>query len=201
MQEEYMQDSKGRLVPISLVKEIDIERDRLVKEIYSAAKKLSNNIATFKQNAMGDVLAFVELSAEKYGVKYGGKKGNIQLQSYDGKLRVIRSIGEYITFDERLQVAKQLIDECINEWKSGIRHEVIVLIDSAFQVDKQGKVNTERILSLRRLDIKNDKWVKAMEAISDSITVSDTKMYIRIYERSVDGIENYKQLPLDISSV
>ena len=60
---------------------------------------------------MNDVQAFVELSAEQYGAKLGGIKGNVTLTSYDGKYKIQRAIAEYLHFDERLQVAKELIDD------------------------------------------------------------------------------------------
>lgn len=197
--EKYMTDSKGRLTPVDLVRPIDKERDDLVKNVVEEAKKLHAVMIGFKETTRKKITDFVSLSASKYKVKYGGQKGNILLSSYDGTHRVVLSIGEYITFDERLMIAKQLIDECINEWKQGAKSEVIALINQAFQVDKQGKINTGRILSLRRLNIKNAKWTRAMEAISDSITIDDTKEYIRIYERQPGG--KYQQLPLDMSTV
>jgi hypothetical protein len=66
-------------------------------------------------------------------------------------------------------------------------------------VDKQGKVDTKRILGLRRLDITDDEWQRAMEAISDSVTVAVSKEYIRLYQRDDEG--NYHQLALDIAAV
>ena len=38
-------------------------------------------------------------------------KGNVTLTSYDGKYKIQRAIAEYLHFDERLQVAKELIDD------------------------------------------------------------------------------------------
>jgi len=59
---------------------------------------------------MDDVGAFIQLSAEKYEVKVGGNKGNVSLLSFDGRYKIVRQVAENITFDERLQAAKALID-------------------------------------------------------------------------------------------
>ncbi len=201
--QQYMEDHRGNLVPVEKIKQIDIIRDELVKSIVEKARLLSDAISEFKATSMGEVAAFVEQSALEYGVCYGGKKGNILLTSFDGKYKVQRSIGEYIVFDERLQVAKKLIDECIREWignvDPSINANLIAVINQAFEVDKAGKISTDRILSLRRLDIKDEKWRRAMTAISDSIQITGSKAYIRIYARKDDG--SYDQIPLDISSV
>lgn len=196
---DYMTDPQGRMVPLDMIKDIDLERDSLVKEIVADAYKTAKVLGDFKQRAMDDVGAFVELSAEKYGAKLGGKKGNVTLTSFDGRYKILRAIAERVYFDERLQAAKSLIDECIHAWSADSRPEVKVLIDEAFQVDKQGNINTNRILSLRRLPIKDEKWCKAMDAIGDALQVGGSKSYLRVYERQDDG--SYKQINLDIAAI
>lgn len=195
--ENHMENSKGHLVPIAMVREIDRTRDALVQEIVGAAKGVSTQIANFKTSVMGDIEAFVELSAERFDTKLGGSKGNITLLSFDGRYKVQRAMDEHIVFDERLQIAKTLIDECINTWSQGSRDEIRVLINDAFQVDQQGKVNTKRILGLRRLPIKDKRWDQAMNAIGESIQITGAKAYIRVYERQQDG--SFQQIRLDVS--
>lgn len=195
----YMKDAQGRLVPRNKVKEVDQIRDRLVRTLFKKAKDLNQLIGVFKDESMESIKEFVQKSADEYGVQMGGKKGNVSLVSYDGEYKVNLTISDYVTFDERLQVAKELVDNCIRRWSKGARGEIKVLVEDAFQVDKQGKVNTKRILALRRLDISDEEWKQAMDAISESITVLNSKEYIRIYRR--DGEGAYHQLPLDIAAV
>jgi hypothetical protein len=196
----YMKDSKGRLVPADMVPEIDKTRDELVKSIIKGAVETREVLLKFKKHVLGEVNAFVDLSLDKYGVEWGGNKGNISLLSFDGMYRVQVAISEYLTFDERLQAAKKLIDECITEWTQGSRSELKALINDAFQVDKAGKINTGRILGLRRLEITDEKWEKAMQAISDSLQVVGSKTYIRVYQRQEpDG--RWEPVSLDVAAV
>jgi hypothetical protein len=194
----FMKDSKGRMVPEEMVRPIDKARDELVRDILTNAMTVARGLSLFKQRALGDVKAFVELSAEQYGVRLGGQKGNITLTSYDGEYKILIAVDERITFDERLQAAKALIDACFREWTKDSPAELKVIVDDAFAVDKAGKINTNRVLSLRRLPIENEKWKKAMEAISDSITVAESKEYIRIYRRNDKG--KYDLINLDIAA-
>ena len=101
-----MQDAQGRLVPEGSVKEVDKARDSLVREIAGRAMALQKVMAAFRDDVMGDVAAFVSLSAEQYGAKVGGNKGNLTLTSYDGRFKVQRQVSETLVFDERLQAAK-----------------------------------------------------------------------------------------------
>ncbi len=196
---QYRKDAKGNLVPLANIKETDLLRDELVTEIVAKAQALRNNIAEFKQSAMDDIAAFAQLSAEKYGAKLGGAKGNIRLMSFDGAYRIALAMQDTLTFDERLAAAKALIDECINEWTADSRPELKALINDAFQVDKEGNISTTRVLGLRRLSIDDEKWHRAMDALSDSVQVQTSKPFVRVYRREANG--EYSLMSLDIAKV
>ncbi len=196
----YRQDALGRLIPESMIKPIDQERDKLVIAIVEGARVQSANLARFKAATFGDIEAFVELSAEQYGVKLGGKKGNVSLLSFDGRYRVDRSIQETIKFDERLQAAKELIDQCFQDWTADSRDELKVIVNDAFRVDTSGEIRAGRVLALRRYDFTDERWLRAMQAVSDAVQVTGSKMYIRVYER-VGDTNQYKPISLDIATI
>jgi hypothetical protein len=199
MNNEFMTDSQGRQVPIELVPEIDKLRDQTVRRIAEEAMKMKDVLGNFKKRIGDDIHTFVELSANQYGKTWGGKKGNITLATYDGKYRLIVAMDDNIIFDERLQIARQIIGECLDKWSSDARPEIRMLVNDAFQVDKAGKISTSRVLGLRRLEIHDPDWQKAMQAITESIQISGTKQYLRFYERDANG--EYKQIPLDVAAL
>lgn len=195
----FMQNAKGHLVPISKVKEIDKLRDEQVRKIAQTALKLNEQMATIKAEMFADFNDFVALSASEYDTKLGGEKGNVTILSYDGSTKVQLAVSENIVFDERLQVAKTLIDECLHEWTEDSNDNIKAIINQAFQVDKEGKISTHRVMGLRSLDITDGKWLKAMQAIQDAVKVTSTKEYLRIYQRDEHG--KYHQVILDFSAV
>lgn len=198
--EGYMQDAQGRLVPESMVKDIDKLRDELVRKLVDRAKQTAEALSAFKVSALSEIQSFCDLSAADYGKELGGAKGNVQLTSYDGRYRVDRCVAEFLDFDERLQVAKDLIDQCLQDWSSDSRPELKLLVNDAFQVDRKGNLNSKRILSLRKFEIEDERWQMAMKAINDSLTVSGSRTYLRLYERVGDS-DQWRQLPLDLASV
>jgi len=197
--QEFMTDTMGRQVPIEMVKEIDRLRDQTVRRIAEEAAKTKSVLVEFKTKTRDDILSFVEKSAAAYGVKWGGKKGNISLTSYDGQYKLIISMNDNITFDERLQVARTLIGKCLDKWSKGARAEIRLLVNDAFQVDKTGKISTARVLGLRRLEIQDADWQKAMTAITESVQITGTKQYLRVYERDANG--EYQMIPLDVAAL
>ncbi len=196
----YWLDHRGNLVAEDNVKEIDKLRDEVTREIAKKAQAVNAILADFKREVFGDIAAFVQLSAEKYRAHIGGTKGNVTLLSYDGSIKVQRSIAERMVFDERLQAAKQLIDECLHEWTEGASSEIRTLINDAFRVDQAGNLRTGNILSLRRLEITDERWMRAMQAIGDALQVVGSKSYVRVYLRDDDTGE-YIALPLDLAAV
>lgn len=198
--EGFWKDAKGCLVPESMIKPIDRTRDELTRDLGERAKTMSTALRDFKATVFNEINAFVDLSAEQYDVKLGGKKGNLTLYSFDGAIKIQVAIAEHMVFDERLQAAKQLIDECIIDWSQGSRDEIKVLVQAAFQTDKEGKINTGRVLALRRLDIRDEKWQKAMQAISESLQVVGSKEYVRFYER-IGESDQYRPIALDLAAV
>jgi hypothetical protein len=108
-------------------------------------------------------------------------------------------MNDQLIFDERLQIARQIISDCLDKWSDGARPEIRMLVNDAFQVDKAGKINAARVLGLRRLDIRDSDWQKAMKAITESIQVSGSKQYLRFYERNEQG--EYVQIPLDVAAL
>ena len=195
----YRVNAAGHLVPESKIEAIDLLRDELVNEIITEGQILSQKLQEYKINTLMKIQDFIELSAAEYGHKVGGKKGNVSLASFDGRNMIKRSINENITFDERLQVAKSLIDGCIHRWTEGGNDNIKALVEHAFQTDKEGNISVTRILGLRRLEIKDEQWLKAMEAIADSISITGSKTYLRLYKRNdKDALE---QVSLDIANV
>ena len=198
--EGYWENSQGSLVPESNVKEIDKLRDQTVRRIWELAEALNQEMQKFKTQAFADVATFVQISADQYGAKIGGTKGNVQLLTFDGRLKIQRNIAERITFDERLQAAKQLIDECLKEWTEDGRDEIKAIINNAFNVDKKGEISTTKILGLKRIEINHPKWIDAMQAISDSINIAGSKSYLRFYKRN-DETGEYIPMSLDLATI
>mgnify|MGYP002655672087 FL=1 len=197
--EGYRPNDKGHLIPLDKIKEIDKLRDETVINLVGQALSLQIQMRAGKEQFFAEFHNFVELSAQEYDTQIGGKKGNVTLMSFDGKYKVQIAIQDNLVFDERLQVAKSLIDECLREWTADSNDNIKAIIDNAFAVDKEGKINIRRVLSLRSLSIVDDKWQRAMQAISDATQVISSKEYMRFYERDEYG--KYQQISLDFANL
>jgi hypothetical protein len=195
----YMRDARGRLIPVALIKPQQLLEDALVREIHGEGAEASEALRAFREKSLSNADAFLELVAQDYGVTLGGDRGNLTLSTFDGTKTVSVSIGDQIDFGPELQIAKDLTDACIRRWSIGADVKLLALVDGAFDVDKKGKLNTGRILALRRYNIDDPDWKRAVAAIGDSVRVVYSKRYLRLYTK--DGDRPKEQVPLDLASV
>ena len=191
-------DAKGRKVPDSNVSEMDRLIEQTITEIKDHGVELMNRIARYRGHSFDDVNALVALLAEKYNAKRGGAKGNVSFLSYDGSVKVEIRVQDRVTYGAELQIAKDLLGEYIEEVSDGVPDVVHSLLNHAFDVDQQGKVNREQLYSLRRLDIKHPKWAAAMQAIADSMRVVGSVEYFQLSIRDEHG--KFKALPINLAN-
>ncbi|HEX7852310.1 MAG TPA: DUF3164 family protein [Sphingobium sp.] len=195
----YWINADGGLIPDQAVKATDKLQDELVRKIVGFALPLSAQVARFRQHSFDDVDDFVALLEQEYQSKRGGSKGNLTFISYDGTLKVVVQVAETISFGPELQVAKGIVDECLREWSADSRTEIRAIINRAFDVDSQGRINRHDLLSLLRLEILDPRWQKAMQAIRDSFRVIGSKRYIRLYHRQ-DAQAGWQAISIDVAA-
>lgn len=195
----HMTDAKGRFVPLDSVKATDKLQDETVRKIIAYAEPLAAQVARFREHTFADVDSLMALLAQEYGVKMGGAKGNITLTTIDGCLKVQVAIGDNITFGPELQVAKALVDECLRDWTDGARAELRAMVERAFQTDKEGKISPSELLGLRRIESLDERWHRAMKALTDSIRVLSTKRYVRAYRRN-SPMDAWRAITIDVAS-
>jgi hypothetical protein len=196
---EYVNAAGGGFTPIDLVKPQDLLQDETVRRVMFFAQRLSAQIARFKGHTFEDLNAFQSLLDQEYGLKIGGRKGNATYQTIDGLMKVQVQIADQFAFGPELQSAKQLIDACLVEWGSESRAEIRALVDRVFSVGKEGQINRAELFGLLRLEIADERWRRAMEAIRDSIRVTGKKAYLRFYTRPrIDA--GWTTITIDIAS-
>jgi hypothetical protein len=196
----YMRNAAGYLIPTEQVRESDLLRDETVRNLVIQAIGINKTLRSYKEAAINDIADLIAISAERYGAKIGGKAGNVQLHTYDGKYRIERVMAKLISFTEELQAAKALVEQCIIRWSDGARSELKALVMRAFKPNSKGELRTSAVLDLLRLEIDDDDWQNAMRALKDSIQVNGSTTYIRAYER-IGMTDHYRLIALDLAGV
>lgn len=180
----YMTDAKGALMPVELIKAQHKLEDETVRKIMGYAKALSEQVTRFKEHTYADLGGFDALLEQEYGLAKGGPKGNRTYQTFDGLMQIEVRVNDQLDFGPELQVGKALLDECLKEWAEDSRPEVRALITKTFNTDKEGQVNRALLFTLLSLEVEDERWNRAMDAIREAIRIVGSKTYYRIKERA-----------------
>lgn len=197
---EYMPDAKGSLIPLNLVKPQHKLEDETVRKVIAFAHDLNAQIRRFRDHTMVDLGTFDALLQQEYGAKIGGAKGNRTYQTVDGLMKVQVQVADLVDFGPELQIAKKLVDECLNEWSADSRPEIQALVTDAFDTDKEGKINRSKIFMLLRHSIEDERWQRAMDAIRDAMRVTGSKEYVRFYTRQKPE-DGWQAITIDLARV
>jgi len=191
-------DGRGRAIPPAYVKRIDRMRDAAVERVAKMVRDERERLGRTKELMTSIVEKFLQESADRAGVNWGGPKGNIQISNFSGDLRVEIRMRDMIEFDERLDMAKSCIDQYLASLMEAAPADLRVLVGHAFRVDGKGRLNVGSVLSLRKLEIKHELWQKAMHLIDEARRIECSRSYIQV---SVKTSAGWKQISLDFSKL
>lgn len=179
---KYYQRADGSLLPESLVKDEDKLKDNLVNELAEKMLAMRGRMDDLKKEVMEDMDSFLALMAEKYDTKIETECGSYSLTSYDGKYRLKIETNDYVRYNEKVYIAKKLIDEYLEDTTKDASEAVKAIISTAFQLH-QGHFDAKAISRLRQLDITDPKWLEAMRVLDDAREVVTTGRSLRLYTK------------------
>jgi hypothetical protein len=190
-------DEEGNKVPAKYIDPVVLERHELVEGVISKVREAEETLKKLKKELFEAVQNHLDKTADVYGENW---KGNASLMNFGKTRQVDLKISKMISFDERLNIAKTKIDDCLNRWSNNAKHELKTLVLKAFNVDKKGNVDSKQILSLRQYKFDDPVWKEAMSIIDEALTTVGTREYMNFSERA-DSRSDWKKISLNFSAL
>lgn len=189
-------DGEGLEIPEKYIKDADKSRDVLVSRLVGKARQLSTIIRNAKRQMEQEIADYLQDTAKREGeVWIGGT--TLHNFSMDEAIKI--AIAKKWTFDEKLNLAKQKIDKCIEAWSGESNEKLVALVNRAFKVDSKGEVDAQQVIGLRQFNFEDELWKEAMELIADSQKVQSTKTYFYFQEAGEDG--KLRSIVLDFAAL
>lgn len=196
----FRRNERGDLVRAENIRPRDLDMDRAAMKIYAFARDLSEQMGRFKAHTMEDIAGFAERVVADYGGKIGGRKGNIQLTSFDGCVRVQLAQASFLSVGPEIIAVRELLDQLIERWGKGAPKEFRALVEAALRPNADGEISVSKLLELRRAEIDAPEWRQVQEAIADCISPRGRAEYVRVYRRD-NPERGWEQLPLSLANV
>lgn len=196
----YVRKANGDLTPVDNLKDIDVARDGMIYPLIDRAREISSALQQLKAHALDDVAAFVSLAAEQHGMKMGGKHGNVQLTTFDGRYKIERVNAKIIKYNESILAAQALFEESLAAMSEGAGKDLRTVTMLAFKKTRNGELRIDRLIELINAKVDDPTWGRACIALKECLYVSGTATYVRFYER-IGQTEKYKLINLDLAGV
>ncbi len=213
MAKQTYTDPTGDTVSAKWVPAYDKLRDQIAERIAKPWADEEARLAKLKSATIADIEKLVEAAEKTAGVSLGGAKGNLQFRSFDGSITISMDRQYRTEFDERLQLAQQLITEAVKEMRESIIvtdaatakarqniEDLGVVATGAFQPRKNGNLDRQRIRDLRKMPVRHQKWQQAMAIIGICERTVAFRDYIRVAVRLAPDAKP-QPITLDIASL
>ena len=179
---QFLENSKGKRVPIELINPADRDRERMINQVFELAEELQVQLIETKQKMYFAIAEFMK--------KHGGvpefdvaSMEQLHFTDFAAKRQLQIRKAEKIDYNEQLNTALRLLNECVEEWTQGDRPELCSLIQQVVSAGKKGKIDHAMLLRLQRINSTYPKFQKAQQLIAASINTYFAKQYLLIRKR------------------
>lgn len=183
---QYWIDHLDRKVHVSMIDPVDKKQDTVVERTFKKVETLHNKMIAVKQQLMTALDDYLEWERKQAEMERP-ESGAFTMNNYDQTKKVQVKIPRVINFDNRFQMAETLINEYLNELLEGSAAQVRAIVSEAFQRDKEGKLSAPAVIRLKRINIKDDRWKRAMNLIDESMKIEYAKRYVVLMRRDKGG--------------
>ncbi len=177
------------------------ERDEMIVYLMTKAKDINRILTDFKTEVFMRIKSFEE-KARKYGDIRSTSKGGFGLRTSDNELMVRYERNIVNEFDERADMALELIKEFLEDKVKKRDQKSYMIISKLLTRNKAGDLNVSRVIQL--LDLRNEfddeRWNKAMRLLEESYRNRPISYGVSFYRKN-ETTGKDEQLPLNFSAI
>lgn len=182
---ETYTDAAGRQVPANYVPKFAKTKDAAARKILAAWRKEEARLRKLWKETVAAVekIHAEARKEEKLEPATVADKGYFSFRSFDGNIVVRLDRARDVVFNEKLDLAKELIDEAVREIAGETAGDLRTIVESAFKPrGKNRTLDRQRLSDICRMNVRNEKWKKAVELIKAAAEESARMDYLRVLD-------------------
>lgn len=201
MSDNFWTDETGNMVQISRLTKTEKIMEKNSGRIYKRSLEINELLKKFKEEIeqLTDEVYASYINEKKLNDK--NLKGNFTFYNFNRTVKIEININDRIEFDELgIQSARQLLEEFLQDNVQTKDDVIRQLILDAFST-RNGKLDPKKVLNLIRYrsKIKNDKFLRAIELLEESIRKPSSKTYFRVFAKNEQG--KWESIELNFSAL
>lgn len=174
----------------------------LAIDMVDEARALQDLMRETKQRLFGKAEEYVEALLSEYKAKKRqGSRGTFTAESLDSCFKVDLSVADFRRVNSDIIAAQALMAEVLDDITSDINPNVRALLSAAFEPDERtGRVNVDRLRSVRKAKVSHPRWPEVLQAVANSIDVAGSRPYLRFYWRETRD-KDWQPITLQFSAL
>lgn len=181
--------------------EYEEHRDDMIVELTKKAMIINELLKEFKKEVFAEIENF-KIVADEYGDIRSNSKGGYSLRTKDGRYMVRYDRNAINEFDERADMALELINSFLQDTVKKRDQKSYLIISKLLTRNKAGDLSVSRVLQL--LDLRNEfedvRWIKAMQLLEESYRDRQISYSISFFEKN-ETTGKDDQISLNFTSV
>lgn len=192
-------DAQGITIPFNRISKVERLKEKLSGGIAKSAIKIHGMLKDLHTEIINASKAINE-EIKKEG-KSKVTKGNFTWYNFDKSLKIEVAVDDKVSFDEAMiATAREILDKFITKNVVGTDDIIRQLLNAGFHNSKGGLDKNKLMTTLSyRKKIKDQQFHAACDLIEESMSVTDTKRYYRIWIKDEQG--EYQNVNLQFSNV
>lgn len=195
-------DAAGNEVPETYVPISKRKIEKKIRAIHKRFKEARVILEKLVRETLEDIEGIKAIRLGELLVPVA-EKGNFQICSFDGSIRISLDQQYNIVMDDRVSVARDLMLNFIKGITTKLGGQdaatILALINEAFKANRSGGLSVSRVLSLLNLEISAPEWEQACDILRDSLSTNRGKQYLNCAERPSPQ-HDYENIRLDLPS-
>ena len=187
-------DRLGNKIPVRYISAYELDKDVACRRIRARFLKAREIL----EKTIAESLEDIEKLEAKHALSRAAR-GNLQISSFDGLIKVCIDQCYNIVLDARVSEARKIMLDYAERLASGLKSDhtaLLKIINTAFDANRFGLLPYTKILALLKLDIDSADWQRARKLLIDSITTSKGRAYLSCEARETTQVK-FKRILLD----
>lgn len=197
--DETIKDSQGRLCPVSMFSDVQIARDRLIKQQVSEAIRRAAELDIYHKDLIMEITEFFRISAAEHGTKGLGDEDGATMTTINGLMKIKLVKAKSAIANEKLMIAKGLLEDMVEKRGSNLEPFFKTLALSAFETTATGQMRIDKVVELKSLRCEYPEWIEIKNALEQAIEFVFKKRYVVFYIRQSIK-DDWQQLSLKLHS-